>query len=918
MFFRVSLLLASASLALIFGAIARFALTESDQRLAAHLEQNAGTLQTAFEVSAAEVEQRMLALATLVVADPEVKFLLKRGQDAIAAGKSGEATAIRMQLRVRLASQWDYMQREFGLRHLQFVLTPGIVAFLRLHAPERFGDSLRDVRPMVARVHADMAPRSGFEIEHGHAGIGGAVPVVSLDEYGASDELGSLEAAVTLEQPMKRLSAQLGAHFAVLLDRRSLAGTLPSMSPVAAQDGMCCHLDAATGPEAAAWLAAGALPPFGDAPVSALLAWKGRSFQTVRFPLRDYLGTQHPERPPVGSILAWRDVSPLVADQHRERDGIVTAALLGYAAAQALLLLLVGVSRWQWRKQLDAKALALHASEARFKRMFERHRAVMLLIAPDSGEIVDANQAASAFYGYTFPQLRGMTVHDINVPSASSCGFPQNDTDETPPNGEHFILPQRLADGRLRTVEVHSSPIESHGRILLFAIVRDVTEECAARAEIERLSRRNELLLMTAGEGIFGVDADGRTTFINPSALTMLGRRAREVVGHDQHRLFHYVRPDGRPYPHHECPVFRTLTDGHRRTTDEWFIRADGSGFPVAMTVSPVDEDGRRVGAVVVFRDITEDRAVRADLLTTQARLYAVIANLSGGVMVEDDSGRIVLINETFCENFRLGPRPEALLGTERARLAAAMAAELAHPDRFNVRMAELLSRGKASAGEEIAMAGGRTLECDYAPVEAAGRTLGHLWFFRDITERKEKELEMFRLATTDALTGVHNRRYFLEQLAQALSRMHRFREPATLLMTDLDYFKQVNDLHGHAAGDAVLRHFAAIARATLRKIDFIGRLGGEEFALFLPGSDAAGALETAERLRSHLADNPAMTPVGPIQVTVSIGVAQVTDYDLTPDPLLSRADHALYAAKAAGRNRVELFRLPPLPSAHT
>lgn len=918
MFFRLNILLASTLLAFIFAAIARFALSESDERLAAHLEQNAGTLQTAFEVSTAEVEQRMLALATLVVADPEVKFLLKRGQEAIAAGNTGQAAAIRMQLRVRLASQWDYMQREFGLRHLQFVLAPGIVAFLRLHAPERFGDSLQDVRPMVAQVHADMKAHSGFEIEDGHAGIGGAVPVVSLDEYGARYELGSLEAAVTLDQPMKRLSAQLGAHFAVLLDRRSLPDTSPNAPRAAARDGGCCYLHTATGPEAAAWLAAGALPPYGDAPASGLLDWRGRSFQTMRFPLRDFLGTQRAERRPVGSILAWRDVSPLVASQRRERDGIVTAALLGYTAAQALLLLLVGVSRWQWRKQLDAKAQALHASEARFKHMFERHRAVMLLIAPDSGEIVDANQAASAFYGYTFRQLRGMTVHDINVPSASGCGFPQNNADDALPNGEHFILPQRLADGRLRTVEVHSSPIESHGRTLLFAIVRDVTEEFAARAEIERLSRRNELLLMTAGEGIFGVDADGRATFINPSALTMLGRRAREVVGHDQHRLFHYARPDGSHYPHDECPVFRTLADGRRRTTDEWFMRADGSGFPVAMTVSPVDEDGRRVGAVVVFRDVTEDRAVRADLLTTQARLYAVIANLSGGVMVEDDGGRIVLINETFCRNFRLGARADALLGTERARVAAAMAGELTHPDRLDARMAELLSRGKASAGEEIAMTDGRTLECDYAPVEAAGRALGHLWFFRDITERKEKELEMFRLATTDALTGVHNRRYFLEQLAQALSRMHRFREPATLLMTDLDYFKQVNDLHGHAAGDAVLRHFAAIARATLRKIDFIGRLGGEEFALFLPGSDAAGALETAERLRANLADSPALTPAGPILVTVSIGVTQVSEYDVTPDPLLSRADRALYAAKAAGRNRVELFTLPPLPSAHT
>lgn len=229
--------------------------------------------------------------------------------------------------------------------------------------------------------------------------------------------------------------------------------------------------------------------------------------------------------------------------------------------------------------------------------------------------------------------------------------------------------------------------------------------------------------------------------------------------------------------------------------------------------------------------------------------------------------------------------------------------------------MNHLSAHGRAIAGEEFLMADGRTLECDYAPIEADGRVLGHQWFFRDITERKEKESEMFRLATTDALTGVHNRRHFLALLTQELSRLNRFGEPAALLMTDLDYFKQVNDMHGHAAGDAVLGHFAAIARATLRRIDFIGRLGGEEFAIFLPGSDVPGGLETAERLRRKLAENPIKTALGSsISVTVSIGVTPVVKSDFSPDPLLSRADHALYAAKAKGRNCVELFT-PPRPT---
>jgi diguanylate cyclase (GGDEF)-like protein len=251
--------------------------------------------------------------------------------------------------------------------------------------------------------------------------------------------------------------------------------------------------------------------------------------------------------------------------------------------------------------------------------------------------------------------------------------------------------------------------------------------------------------------------------------------------------------------------------------------------------------------------------------------------------------------------------RPAEFLGNERARVVAAIADQFWYPEQFSERRVALLSLGPPLTDDELSMVDGRTLEFDFVPVTMEKRTLGYLWVFRDITERKLREAELFRLATTDALIGIYNRRYFLEQLDLEVSRISRFGEPGTLLMADLDHFKEVNDRHGHATGDAVLKHFVAIARETLRKIDFIGRIGGEEFAIFLPGSDAAGALETAERLRARLAASAVPTGTGPVRVTVSIGVTIVSASDTTPDPILSRADQALYAAKAAGRNRVRL-----------
>lgn len=313
-------------------------------------------------------------------------------------------------------------------------------------------------------------------------------------------------------------------------------------------------------------------------------------------------------------------------------------------------------------------------------------------------------------------------------------------------------------------------------------VARDVTERKAeevaadaARREIERLSQRNELLLNSAGDGIYGVDLGGRCTFINPAALELLGYPAEELIGRSPHHLFHAVSGE-EDMAEEDCPVCATLRDGEKRETEAIFRHRNGDSLSVHMTVTPMQENGERVGAEVVFQDISL---------------------------------------------------------------------------------------------------------------------------------RKAMEQELMRLATTDSLTGLPNRRHFMEKLEYELARIKRFGKPACLLMLDLDHFKRVNDTYGHAAGDAVLRHFATLSQSSLREIDLIGRLGGEEFGVLLPGTDMAGALELAERLRLAVAAAPVQVEEDAIPVTVSVGVAAFHPADPHPDDILARADVALYKAKESGRNRV-------------
>lgn len=164
---------------------------------------------------------------------------------------------------------------------------------------------------------------------------------------------------------------------------------------------------------------------------------------------------------------------------------------------------------------------------------------------------------------------------------------------------------------------------------------------------------------------------------------------------------------------------------------------------------------------------------------------------------------------------------------------------------------------------------------------------------------------ELAHLASTDPMTGAHNRPHFLSLLQGEFERGQRYRATLSLMVLDLDFFKQINDGYGHAAGDAALRAFAAAASGCLRGMDAFGRLGGEEFGILLPSTGIAQAETVAERIRDAVAGIAIDTELGTVRFTTSIGVTQTIEGDATIDVLLARADAALHAAKAGGRNRV-------------
>jgi diguanylate cyclase (GGDEF)-like protein len=168
---------------------------------------------------------------------------------------------------------------------------------------------------------------------------------------------------------------------------------------------------------------------------------------------------------------------------------------------------------------------------------------------------------------------------------------------------------------------------------------------------------------------------------------------------------------------------------------------------------------------------------------------------------------------------------------------------------------------------------------------------------------------QMERLAVTDGLTGLYNHRYFSELAEKELARAARYQKPLSLIMIDLDFFKQVNDQFGHLMGDQILQQISKNCTKILRKIDIISRYGGEEFCVLLPETDIIEAVAVAERLREAIASSQLVTKEGMVKVTGSLGVSSFGMCEPEIKKLIDCADKALYEAKKAGRNQVKVFK---------
>ena len=411
--------------------------------------------------------------------------------------------------------------------------------------------------------------------------------------------------------------------------------------------------------------------------------------------------------------------------------------------------------------------------------------------------------------------------------------------------------------------------------------------------------------------GLVQTGVDGEILMINPISAQLLMPLQRDGNLLNLFEALEGVAPELR----HLCASFARpngmICDGLQIHLNHPGYAGGGAlrprRSPQVLSLSLLKLDDTRLMAVL--SDVSEQVRRERQLRQNDAWLNALLTSITDYALVGlDREGRICDWNETIG---RVTGHTDAVVGSSYAVFYPqdAITAEQVH-DRL--READQngwsLDEGARVRADGSQFWGSAMIspipDAEFDEPDAPAYCL----VLRDISDKRDASETRRKSAFCDHLTGVANRRAFFEAAELELQRNRRKPRPTALVLIDADHFKRINDRHGHPGGDAALRQLGLVLTATFRQVDVVARVGGEEFAVLLPSSTLAGAATVAERLRQLVQSQRVAFDGTHIDFTVSAGVAASEDGDLDLDMLMKRADQALYAAKAGGRNRIECW----------
>lgn len=504
--------------------------------------------------------------------------------------------------------------------------------------------------------------------------------------------------------------------------------------------------------------------------------------------------------------------------------------------------------------------------------------------------------AAITFYGFDPADLVGRRVADVLTPATFGQVGPAL---RRAVAGEAFTEVQHVpAVGA--TFELTYGPAREDGAIVgALVVVRDVTVEHRALAELAAADELHRVLMSQTSDVItLTAAADGRYTWVSPSAVRVLGWRHQELVGR---MVYEFVHPDDVSGIKANAAA---LLGGAEQAGATYRHRRPGGGWTwVEARVRPVRAaDGAVTSLLTTVRDVTDRKRLEAELARAQVLFESAFAAAPIGMALVSVDGRFLKVNRAL----------STLLGRTEAVLLRGTFHDLAHPDDpfDSTELLAAIADGPDQRLEKRYLRPDGTLVWTLLAValvrDGEGRPRFFIIQFEDVTERKNAQREIERLATIDALTGLPNRLLLMDRLRHALEMARRSGWLVGLVFVDLDRFKEVNDAYGHEVGDDLLRQVAGRLDSVTRVGDTTTRLGGDEFVIICEQVTAADEVaQVAGRIRAALA-RPFAVLGHEVRISGSVGVT-VGDSP-SGETLLQEADRSMYAAKRSGRGRIDVY----------